>query len=84
MKVVRFVRFTCVIIYTEESVDVPQTCTFIEVISNFLSPVRGLCRESEPPLRPAPPFTKLLKIFREGHSEWGAFCVEKQKRVVLN
>lgn len=26
---VRFVRFTCVIIYTEESVDVPQTCTFI-------------------------------------------------------
>ena len=41
MKVVRFVRFTCVIIYTEESVDVPQTCTFIEVTSNFLSPVRG-------------------------------------------
>lgn len=38
---VRFVRFTCVIIYTEESVDVPQTCTFIEVTSNFLSPVRG-------------------------------------------
>ena len=41
---VTFVTFHYVIIYTEESVDVPQTCTFIEVTSNFLSPVRGLCR----------------------------------------
>lgn len=38
---VTFVTFHYVIIYTEESVDVPQTCTFIEVTSNFLSPVRG-------------------------------------------
>ena len=53
MKVVRFVRFTCVIIYTEESVDVPQTCTFIEVTSNFLSPVRGYAERECMSLRSA-------------------------------
>ena len=64
---VTFVTFHYVIIYTEESVDVPQTCTFIEVTSNFLSPERGLCRESEPPLRPAPPFYKTpYNIFTRG------------------
>lgn len=54
MKVVRFVRFTCVIIYTEESVDVPQTCTFIEVTSNFLSPVRGYAERECMSLRSVP------------------------------
>ncbi len=77
---VTFVTFHYVIIYTEESVDVPQTCTFIEVTSNFLSPVRGYAGRERASLTSAPPFTKLLKIFSQGRLHFAvAFALCRKK-----
>lgn len=64
---VTFVTFYYVIIYTEESVDVPQTCTFIEVTSNFLSPERGYAGRERASSTSAPPFYKTpYNIFHKG------------------